>query len=61
MLTKTAAEKHFGSTDVIGQNLLLDNTDTYTVTGVIEDMPKNSYFNDYSVFLQWRAMWHPGR
>lgn len=51
VLTKTAAEKHFGSTDVIGQNLLLDNTDTYTVTGVIEDMPKNSYFNDYSVFL----------
>ncbi|WP_424003012.1 ABC transporter permease [Maribacter sp. IgM3_T14_3] len=51
VLTKTAAEKHFGSTDVIGQNLLLDNTDTYTVTGVIDDMPKNSYFKDYSVFL----------
>ncbi|TDT41808.1 putative ABC transport system permease protein [Maribacter spongiicola] len=51
VLTKTAAEKHFGSTDVLGQNLLLDNTDTYTVTGVIDDMPKNSYFNDYSVFL----------
>ncbi|WP_405400707.1 ABC transporter permease [Maribacter sp. Asnod2-G09] len=51
VLTKSAAEKHFGDTDVIGQNLLLDNTDTYTVTGVIEDMPQNSYFNDYSVFL----------
>ncbi|SIP93768.1 ABC transporter permease [Maribacter ulvicola] len=51
VLTKTAAKKHFGATDVIGQNLLLDNTDTYTVTGVIEDMPKNSYFNDYNVFL----------
>ncbi|MGO4919243.1 ABC transporter permease [Maribacter spongiicola] len=51
VLTKTAAEKHFGSTDLIGQNLLLDNTDTYTVTGVIDDMPKNSYFKDYSVFL----------
>lgn len=51
VLTKSAAEKHFGDTDVIGQNLLLDNTDTYTVTGVIEDMPKNSYFNDYSLFL----------
>jgi len=51
VLTKTAAEKHFGSIDVIGQNLLLDNTDTYTVTGVVADMPKNSYFNEYSVFL----------
>ncbi|APQ16984.1 ABC transporter permease [Maribacter hydrothermalis] len=51
VLTKSAAEKHFGTTDVIGQNLLLDNTDTYTVTGVVDDMPKNSYFNEYSVFL----------
>jgi putative ABC transport system permease protein len=51
VLTKTAAEKYFGSTDVLGQDLLLNNSDTYTVTGVIEDMPKNSYFNEYSVFL----------
>ena len=51
VLTKTAAEKYFGSTDVLGQNMLLDNSDTYTVTGVIDDMPKNSYFNEYSVFL----------
>lgn len=51
VLTKAAAEKHFGSTNIIGENLLLDNTDTYTITGVIEDMPKNSYFNEYSVFL----------
>jgi len=51
VLTKTAAEKYFGSIDVIGQDLLLDNSDTYTVTGVIADMPKNSYFNEYSVFL----------
>lgn len=51
VLTKTAAEKYFGSTDVLGQNMLLDNSDTYTVTGVIDDMPKNSYFNEYSLFL----------
>ena len=51
VLTKTAAEKYFGSTDVLGQDLLLNNSDTYTVTGVIEDMPKNSYFNEYSIFL----------
>tara|TARA_R110002167_G_scaffold44158_2_gene133094 strand:- start:1049 stop:3481 length:2433 start_codon:yes stop_codon:yes gene_type:complete len=51
VLTKTAAEKYFGSTDVLGQDLFLNNSDTYTVTGVIEDMPKNSYFNEYSIFL----------
>ena len=51
VLTKTAAEKYFGSIDVLGQNLLLDNSDPYTVTGVIANMPKNSYFSGYSVFL----------
>jgi len=35
ILTKTAAEKHFGINNALGQELLLDNTDTYTVTGVI--------------------------
>ena len=51
VLTKTAAEKYFGSQKAIGQILVLNNTDTYTVTGVIEDMPKNSFLRDYSVFL----------
>lgn len=51
VLTKTAAEKHFGTTKVVGETLLLNNTDTYTVTGVINDMPKNSFLTEYSVFL----------
>jgi len=51
ILTKTAAEKHFGNNKVVGETLLLNNTDTYTVTGVINDMPKNSFLKEYSVFL----------
>lgn len=51
VLTKTAAEKHFGVKDAMGQNLLLNNTDTYTVTGVIDDLPKNSFLRDHSVFM----------
>ena len=52
LLTKTAAEKHFGAaTKALGQTLVLDNTDTYTVTGIINDMPKNSFLKDYSVFM----------
>ena len=31
VLTKTAAEKHFGIDEAIGQNLLLNNSETYTV------------------------------
>lgn len=51
VLTRTAAEKHFGLNNAIGQELLLDNTDTYTVTGVIDDLPKNSLLRDRSVFM----------
>jgi putative ABC transport system permease protein len=51
VLTRTAAEKHFGSKTAIGETLVLNNSDSYTVTGVIEDMPKNSFLRDYSVFL----------
>jgi len=51
ILTKTAAEKHFGVKKALGQNLILDNTDTYTVTGVIDDLPKNSFLRNHSVFM----------
>lgn len=51
ILTKTAAEKHFGVNNAIGQEVLLDNTDTYTVTGVLDDLPKNSLLRDHSVFM----------
>lgn len=51
VLTKTAAEKHFEVGNAIGQTLLLNNTQTFTVTGVIDDLPKNSFLRDHSVFL----------
>ncbi len=51
ILTKTAAEKHFGVNNAVGQEVLLDNTDRYTVTGVIDDLPKNSLLRDHSVFM----------
>lgn len=51
VLTRTAAEKHFGIKRAIGQSLVLNNTDTYTVTGVIDDLPQNSFLRDYGVFI----------
>jgi putative ABC transport system permease protein len=51
ILTKTAAEKHFGKQKALGQSLLLNNIDSYTVTGVIDDLPKNSMLRDHSVFM----------
>ena len=51
VLTKTAAEKHFGIKNALGQRLLLDNEEVYIVTGIFDDLPKNSFLRNYSVFL----------
>lgn len=51
VMTRIAAENHFGSINVVGKSLLLNNKDTYIVTGVMEDLPKNSFLKDYSIFM----------
>ena len=56
ILTKTAAEKHFKINEAVGQSLLLDNKNTYVVTGVIDDLPKNSFLRDHSVFMSMESL-----
>lgn len=51
ILTKSAAEKHFSINEALGKTLILDNDDSYTVTGVIDDFPQNSFLRDHSVFM----------
>lgn len=51
VLTKSAAEKHFGITNAVGQNLILNNSETYIVSGVIDDLPGNSFLRDHTVFM----------
>ena len=51
ILTRTAAEKHFNINNAVGQKVILENTDTYTVTGIIEDLPKNSFLKDHHIFM----------
>jgi putative ABC transport system permease protein len=43
ILTEKIANKYFGKSDPIGKTLTT-GTDTYEVTGVIEDVPTNSHF-----------------
>ncbi|WP_407522395.1 ABC transporter permease [Lacibacter sp. MH-610] len=47
VITESAANKYFGTVNVIGQNIETnDNTKTlYKVTAVIKDIPANSHFN----------------
>ncbi|MDT0606360.1 ABC transporter permease [Croceitalea rosinachiae] len=51
VLTRTAAEKHFGINNAVGQEMVLNNLGTFRVTGVMEDMPKNSLLRDHTVFM----------
>ena len=51
VLTRTAAEKHFGLNEALGQQMMMDNDEVYLVTGVIEDFPENSLFRDHSILL----------
>lgn len=45
ILTRSTAVKFFGSVDVVGQNILLDQQNSLTVSAVIEDLPANTHFN----------------
>ena len=45
VITKTTAEKYFGSAQAVGNVLRFNNKDDYKVTGVIENIPQASHFN----------------
>jgi len=45
ILTKSLAEKYFGSDDAIGQTINFDNEVDLKVTGIIEDIPDDSHFH----------------
>ncbi|AKP53458.1 ABC transporter permease [Cyclobacterium amurskyense] len=51
VLTKTAAEKFFPVDEALGQTLVFDGGDIYTVTAVIDDLPRNSFLSEYSLFI----------
>ncbi len=45
VLTRSMAEKYFGSADPIGKTINSDNQFDYIVTAVIEDVPRTSHFH----------------
>ncbi len=44
VLSESAAIKYFGSTNCIGEQIILDGSTSVYVTGVMKDMPQNSHF-----------------
>lgn len=55
VLSKTMAEKFFGSSDVaMGKTIRCENRKDYTVAGVYEDMPRNSSIK-FEYLISWKA------
>jgi putative ABC transport system permease protein len=44
VLTQSTARKYFGDRNPVGQTLRVENQATFTVTGLMEDVPSNSHF-----------------
>ncbi|MCL7988088.1 ABC transporter permease [Sphingobacterium sp. lm-10] len=44
VLSESAAKRLFGNGAAVGQTVRVNNEESYTVTGVIKDLPKNSSF-----------------
>ncbi|XWW43862.1 ABC transporter permease [Fibrella sp. USSR17] len=67
VISESAAKRHFGTGNAVGQTLLFNNTDAYKVTAVMRDIPANSHFrtdffltisNDKYPLGQWLSFNH---
>jgi putative ABC transport system permease protein len=56
ILSASKAKAIFGDTDPLNQTLKIDNRMDVTVTGVYEDLPRNTEFADVEFFAPW-ALW----
>lgn len=62
VLSETAAQKYFGTTDCLGRSLTLDKNDQATVSGIMKDMPQNSHFR-VDILVSMATLlkeWNPG-
>ena len=53
LLSQKVATALFGSDDAMNKTIKLDNKQLLKVTGVYEDMPRNSTFYDLNIILPW--------
>ena len=44
LISRSAAQRLFGSLDVVGKQMVVSNTYPVTITGIIEDVPQNSFY-----------------
>jgi len=59
VLTRSMAKKYFGDENPVGKTLRVENQETFTVTGMMEDVPANSHLSFHALvsmttFIKWR-------
>src|SRR6185437_12244074 len=55
VINETTAKKYFGSLNVLGKTLTLNDSLLYKVTGVIKDIPTQAHFN-FDLFLSMSSL-----
>ncbi|MCE7040606.1 ABC transporter permease [Dyadobacter sp. CY312] len=58
VISERDADKYFGKEDPIGKTLLLNNNQTYTVTGVMENIPTHSHLSTLNMLLSMSTNKH---
>ncbi|CCH52449.1 Macrolide export ATP-binding/permease protein macB [Fibrisoma limi BUZ 3] len=53
VITKSLAESLFGTTQALGKIIQVDHKDSFSVTGVLDDLPDNSRFSSISYLLPY--------
>lgn len=56
ILSKSTAESIFGDEDPMNQTLSIDNRLEVTITGIYEDIPRNSSFSEIQLFFPWSLL-----
>ncbi len=56
VLTEESAERIFGSEDALGKTIVVDNKDSYQITGIVEKPPANSHLQ-YNAFISFSTLY----
>jgi len=56
LLSKSVAQALFGKADPVGKVVKLDNDQPLKVSGVFEDLPRNSSFSEVNFFCPWSLL-----
>ncbi|MFD1141189.1 ABC transporter permease [Larkinella insperata] len=56
VITKSLAEKLFGTAQALGKTIQVDQKDRFAVTGILDDWPPNSRFSTVSYLLPYRYL-----